>query len=653
MLFEDTMDFDSLKGWTDRYMNRIRPFSFLFGGHAPDFLVVPKKTERCQADVGRIKTETVWYDKNSGLAVRLETVEYENFPVVEWIVYIKNNGGVPTPNIKNLYALDAEFEAESFTLRGANGEWCAAESYAPYCHALEQGIRKRFAPQDGKSTKGPDGWPYYNLQMQGGGVIFAIGWPGQWECVFERDGTNKLRVTAGQEETDLFLLPGEEIRTPLVAMLFWKGEDFAAAQNLWRRWFSEHVAPPRGARPLTQIQTGADSVDDMIAAAQKYLAAGIAPDVCWNDAGWYPKDGGPFKGAASWVNTGTWEPDPARYPEGFRKFSDWVHGKGMEFLLWFEPERVGDPNSFLAKNHSDWLLDTTDTTGKIFNLGNPFALDWLINHIDSMIKSQGLDWYREDMNGVGPLPAWRQNDGANRKGITENFYVQGHLAFWDELVRKNPGLCIDSCASGGMRNDLETMRRALPLLRSDYQFPEGIHEDFFHLDVYEANQAHTHGLSSWIPFYGSGVYSIENYEARSFYMPAFGAVPPRDWHADESKTAMLRQAYGECKTVAPYMLCDYYPLTEHSLDNSRWIAWQFDRPQHSDGIVQAFRRKDCPDAQKIFALKNICPEADYEVSVLGGKNVRLTGGELKKGLRVETSKPRSAEIIFYRKIDGK
>jgi alpha-galactosidase len=32
----------------------------------------------------------------------------------------------------------------------------------------------------------------------------------------------------------------------------------------------------------------------------------------------------------------------------------------------------------------------------------------------------------------------------------------------------NPQLRIDSCASGGRRNDLETMRRAVPLWRSDY-----------------------------------------------------------------------------------------------------------------------------------------------------------------------------------------
>ena len=70
----------------------------------------------------------------------------------------------------------------------------------------------------------------------------------------------------------------------------------------------------------------------------------------------------------------------------------------MQFLLWFEPERVGDPNSWLGKNHPDWLMPG-NSAGSVLNLGDSAALKWLINHLDGMVKSQGLDWYREDLNG--------------------------------------------------------------------------------------------------------------------------------------------------------------------------------------------------------------------------------------------------------------
>ena len=210
----------------------------------------------------------------------------------------------------------------------------------------------------------------------------------------------------------------------------------------------------------------------------------------------------------------------------------------MQFLLWFEPERVGSLRSWLGKNHPDWVLPCNEQGG-LLNEGSPAALRWLIDHVDRMIKSQKIDWYREDMNGVGPLPGWRKNDAGDRRGITENFYVQGHLAFWDELRRRNPNLRIDSCASGGRRNDLETMRRAVPLMRSDFQFPDMI-------GVVEGQQGHTYGLSFWLPFYGNGCYLYDKYSYRSFYMPLFGMGG-----LTLENTASQKNAYEECRQITP------------------------------------------------------------------------------------------------------
>lgn len=58
-------------------------------------------------------------------------------------------------------------------------------------------------------------------------------------------------------------------------------------------------------------------------------------------------------------------------------------------------------------------------------------------------------------------------------------------------------------------NDLETMKRAVPLLRSDFQAPSAPKVD----------QGHTHGIASCLPWYGSGCIGRESYRARSFIMP--------------------------------------------------------------------------------------------------------------------------------------
>ncbi len=45
---------------------------------------------------------------------------------------------------------------------------------------------------------------------------------------------------------------------------------------------------------------------------------------------------------------------------------------------------------------------------------------------------------------------------------------------FDSLIARFPNMMIDACAAGGGRNDLETMRRAVPLHKSDsgYHDPE-------------------------------------------------------------------------------------------------------------------------------------------------------------------------------------
>jgi alpha-galactosidase len=181
---------------------------------------------------------------------------------------------------------------------------------------------------------------------------------------------------------------------------------------------------------------------------------------------------------------------------------------GARKFLWFEPERVHS-GTWLTENHPERILG--GKSGRL-NVGRPEVRQWLTEHVDRLIAEQGIDLYRQDFN-IDPLDLWRKNDAPDRQGLTENRHVTGYLAYWDELRRRHPHMLIDSCASGGRRNDLETMRRAVPLLRSDYIMePVG-------------NQGHTYGLSLWPPFRGTGTGSreISPYLVRSTLVTHFTA----------------------------------------------------------------------------------------------------------------------------------
>lgn len=637
--------------WTETHLSGLQatlPFSFTYDGQSSATTLPQwsKNVVRKKLDASRTQYTFTWTDPKTALEVRCLAVTYSDYPAIEWTMHFKNTGSVPTPVLKDILGLDANFKrgtGEEFVLNGIQGDWCAAESYQPYRLILDPGTKKQFSPppESGKSSDGPTGWPYYNLQMPGGGVMLAIGWPGQWASAFTRDAADSLRVTAGQQLTHLRLNPGEEVRAPLIAMLFYQGSDLVRAQNLWRRWFLDHNIPRvDGQLPPPMISMCpsplAEQTDANCRAATEIITApGSKLTALWIDAGWYPCDDGPYTGNDRWLNTGTWEADAKRLPNGFREFSDALHAKGKQFILWFEPERVGDTNSWLARNHPEWLLPGS-SHGSLLNEGHPEARRWLVNHVDGMIKSQGIDWYREDMNGGGPLPAWRRNDTPDRQGITENFYVQGHLSYWDELLQRNSKLRIDACASGGRRNDLESMRRAVPLCRTD--FVSNSRSNAI------ATQSQTLALAAWLPYFGNAGFFTEPFIMRSYYAPS---MTPWDGPA----VAGSQKAYEECSLVAPLMSGDFFPLTEYSLASDVWLAWQFNRPEQGDGFVQAFRRPDVTKAAQTFRLHGLDPASLYEVTNFDVKGATHVSGKdlMEKGLTIEIPDKPGAAVIMYRR----
>ncbi|MBV9121819.1 MAG: GH36 C-terminal domain-containing protein, partial [Planctomycetes bacterium] len=269
--------------------------------------------------------------------------------------------------------------------------------------------------------------------------------------------------------------------------------------------------------------------------------------------------------------------------------------------------------------------------------GHPETWRWVVEHFDQLIVTQGVDLYRQDFN-INPARSWAEADGAGRTGMTEMRYVEGYLAYLDELRRRHPGLLIDCCASGGRRNDLETLRRAVPLLRSDYRFePNG-------------TQGHNYGISFWMPFNGTGVEPADPYVMRSHFCPCFAyGGPCNDPHFDfDGRNRIAR----EWRQVADSLLRgDYYPLTDYSLAPTVWMAWQFDEPGRGRGVVQAFRRAECPTESAHFKLRGLDPGATYDLRDFDQPEGKKVSGRqlMETGLEIRLSRRASAATIRYQR----
>ena len=659
------------KQWTADHLasgSSALPFSFTYGGKpfSESQAQWDFQSKSRELDTARTEHTLTWHHHESRLALRCVVIEYSDFPAVEWTLYFKNEGSEASPLLKDIQALDAQFEREpgpEFLLHGTKGDWCAPDSFQPFEKPLEPGTTQNFAPFGGRPTNAA--FPFYNLQSPGGGILLAIGWPGQWASSFARDTERGLSITAGQEVLVTSLKPGEEIRSPLIAMVFWRGPDVVLAQNLWRRWMIAHNLPRTAGGELPPAQIVACSSHQFKEMTQaneenqklfidRYLEEGMKLDYWWMDAGWYPCGG-------EWPNTGTWEPDRTRFPNGLRAVSGHARAKGIKTIVWFEPERVGDPNSWLAKNHPEWLLSTKAKTpappkggnfgsgpGSLLNLGNDTARNWLIDHVDQTLREQGIDLYRQDFN-MDPLPFWRGADSPGRQGMTENLYVQGYLAYWDALRQRHPDLRIDSCASGGRRDDLETLRRAVPLIRSDHLFEP------------TSQQNHHFAFASWIPYHGAGYVTgksaigqngqpdIQAYAFRANMSPSLTLC--YDMRRTDLDYRLAERLFAQLRQVGPNYLGEFYPLTPYNLANDVWLAWQYDRPEAGSGVVQAFRRPENGEVTKTFKLRGLDPEAKYEVENFDGAKETRTGRELlQDGLSVTLGEQPSAAVIAYKRL---
>ena len=642
------------------------PFSFVYGDQPSSELLTGWTLDRGKRklDENRTKLTLSYTDPKTGLQVRCEAVEYKDFPAVEWIVYFKNTSQKPTPILQRICALDMRLQRSGdgeFLLHHANG--CghsglvsmAPTQYGPLETRLTPGSQKRLAAVDGLPAGGD--LPFFNVEWPGQGIVVAVGWPGQWQAQFVRDDVNGLSIQAGQEFTHFKLLPGEELRTPQIAMLFWKG-NWMRSQNLWRKWMIAHNMPrPGGKLPPPQlagssaaqhIEMSGANEQNQLAFIDRYLAEKINVDYWWMDAGWYWV---PEKFNGFWGALGTWETDPKRFPRGLRPISDYIHKHNGKTIVWValewsipeSPVYQEHPEYFLARGARTlelWLEEASHMQPEglkpMLNLGNPKALDWAVNYFDKFITEQGVDVFRID--GDPPLPVWSANDTEDRQGITEIRHIEGLLAFWDELQRRHPNLMHDICGGGGGRNELEALRRAVPLWRSDY--------------AYETTgmQNMTYGMSMWIPFFGTGTNALDPYTFRSQMAPALSCV--WDLRRRDLDYDLLRRLISQWRQVADNYYGDFYPLTPYRTDNDVWMAWQFDRPDTAQGMVQAFRRPKSAITAMNFKLHSLDPAARYSVKNLDiGLTVKTTGIELmEKGLQVSLNKQPDSALIIYNRL---
>ncbi|MFJ9609066.1 alpha-galactosidase [Kitasatospora sp. NPDC101176] len=299
----------------------------------------------------------------------------------------------------------------------------------------------------------------------------ALAWSGSWRITVHRDPVGRTTWTGGfgHEGLSWSLRPGETLRTPVFAGLH-TPDGFGGASRAWHHHVRTRVLPePDRDRPVLYNSweaTGFD-VDQEGQCRLAGLAAGLGAELFVLDDGWFGARTGDHAGL------GDWTPRPEAFPDGLRPLADHVHGLGMAFGLWVEPEMV-NADSDLYRAHPDWVLhsptrDATELRHQlVLDLSRPEVEDAVRTTLDRLVGENAVDWLKWDANRPFTEAGRAGHPDPDRVWIDHTRAVHRIM---DRLRADHPGLRIEACAGGGGRVDLAVLARTDQAWTSDNTDP--------------------------------------------------------------------------------------------------------------------------------------------------------------------------------------
>ena len=288
---------------------------------------------------------------------------------------------------------------------------------------------------------------------------------GSWHCEIAQTSGRSLYAYLGGPDAQhgqawKNLNLGETYQTIPVAIGCVRGgfDEAVAALTLYRRAILLYPRSDTRQCPvvfndvvmLNGDQTTATEIPLIDAAA----AAGC--EVYCMDVGWCTRPGENWWGAV-----GDWQPNPARFPGGFKKLADYIRTKGMVPGLWIEPEAAG-LQTLLATRPDNWFFmrhgrRVIDHSRYQLDFRNTEVRAYINTVFDRLVDDYGIGYIKLDYN-INALEGteWRaESFGQGLLGHNRAF-----LAWLDLLLSRYPDLTLETVASGGMRMEYAMLSRA-------------------------------------------------------------------------------------------------------------------------------------------------------------------------------------------------
>ncbi|OQM45208.1 alpha-galactosidase [Anoxybacillus sp. UARK-01] len=401
--------------------------------------------------------EIVLEDRQTGLRAILLYTAYEEFSAITRSVRLENQG---TERIKLLRALsmNVDFHDADYEWIQLSGAWARERSVVR--SKLREGIQ---SVESRRGASSHQHHPFIALLREAAtedwGEVYGLSfvYSGNFLAQIEVDQFRTARVAMGINPFDFawLLEPGESFQTPEVVMVY-SDQGLNGMSQTFHELYRARLA--RGAfrdreRPIlinSWEATHFDFNEERIMHIAK-TAAELGIELFVLDDGWFGHRDNDKSSLGDWIV------DKRKLPNGLEGLAKQIHGMGLRFGIWIEPEMVS-ADSDLYRKHPDWCLHVPNrprSEGRnqlVLDYARKEVCDYMIEAITNVLANAPISYVKWDMNrhmteiGSPSLPPERQRETAHR-------YMLGLYRVMEEIISRFPQILFESCSGGGGRFD--------------------------------------------------------------------------------------------------------------------------------------------------------------------------------------------------------
>lgn len=294
-------------------------------------------------------------------------------------------------------------------------------------------------------------------EISGPAIGIHLVYSGNHAFQLEKDQIDQVRVLAGINDYNFSwsLSPSEVFQTPEVIMAFSDQGLNGMSGSL------HHLLRERVARGMHQFKERPILVNNWEATyfdfdSQKIEqivdeAADLGIEMFVLDDGWFGHRDSDNSSLGDWFEY------EGKLKNGLKGIVDYVHQKGMQFGLWFEPEMISI-DSQLYKEHPDYLMQEPNRTPSasrdqhLLDMGRQEVRQAIEKQLCAILDEVPIDYVKWDMNR-SLSDVYSIQCSAENQGETAHRHILGVYELLEHLVNRYPKILWEGCSGGGGRFD--------------------------------------------------------------------------------------------------------------------------------------------------------------------------------------------------------